>query len=57
MKVVAVCDSFKGSLGSADAGEAVARGIRKALQGAEVIVLQLRQLSVRDVLMLLFPVL
>lgn len=40
MKVVAVCDSFKGSLGSADAGEAVARGIRKALQGAEVIVLQ-----------------
>ncbi|MEJ5886947.1 glycerate kinase [Pseudokineococcus marinus] len=39
MRVVIAVDSFKGSLGSREAGEAVAAGVRAAAPGAEVAVL------------------
>lgn len=39
MKIVIACDSFKGSVTSREAGEAVARGVRKALPDAEVTVI------------------
>ncbi|GAB2577272.1 glycerate kinase family protein [Microlunatus antarcticus] len=38
MKVVAAFDSFKGSLSSREAGEAVAEGVRAAVPDAEVVV-------------------
>ncbi len=39
MKIVTACDSFKGSVTSREAGEAAARGVRKALPDAEVTVI------------------
>ena len=38
MKVVVACDSFKGSLSSLEAGEAIKRGVLKAIPDAEVCV-------------------
>ena len=38
MKVVVACDSFKGSLSSLEAGEAIKRGVLKAIPTAEVCV-------------------
>lgn len=38
-KIVIACDSFKGSLTSAEAGEAAAEGVRSALPDCEVIVI------------------
>lgn len=39
MKIIVACDSFKGSVTSAEAGEAVARGVRDAMPDAEVSVI------------------
>ncbi|WP_236683707.1 glycerate kinase [Demequina flava] len=39
MRVVVAMDSFKGSVGSADAGRAVARGVKRALADAHVSIL------------------
>lgn len=39
MKIIVACDSFKGSVTSREAGEAVARGVRGIIPAAEVIVI------------------
>ena len=36
MKVVVACDSFKGSLSSLEAGEAIKNGVLKAVPDAQV---------------------
>ena len=38
MKVVVAIDSFKGSLSSMEAGQAIAEGIKRVYQNAEVVV-------------------
>ncbi|MBD5303713.1 MAG: glycerate kinase, partial [Bacteroides sp.] len=39
MKIVIACDSFKGSLSSQEAGEAVAEGVRDAIPDVETIII------------------